>query len=308
MSAVESVYGTRITLADAIDEALQMEMQRDPTVVVFCGLGNATPPQLLTRFGPSRVVAADAVGSALVAMAAGTASYGVRPVCRLGAADGGLPALDQIVEVAARGCAGDDSIPLTFLVDHGDALVAGPDDDPAGRLVGAPGLTVAAPGTAADAKGLVTAAVRDEDPVCVLAHLGLAMEVDAVPEGEYVVDLSRARLAAAGERATVVTYGPAAPPAECAIAEADLDVDLIDLRTLWPIDRDAVVTSVRKTGKLLVVEPSTWDGQVTRDVIASTCEEAFEYLDAPPARLPLAIDDPDGADAIRVHCDDLIRY
>jgi pyruvate/2-oxoglutarate/acetoin dehydrogenase E1 component len=160
--------------------------------------------------------------------------------------------------------------------------------------VGAPGVKVVEPVTPADVKGLVTAAIRDPEPVCVLQHTSCLDSVGMVPEGGHMVEIGRARLAREGERLTLVAHGAAVGPCERAAEEIDLDADVLDLRSLQPLDRDGVLASVRKTGKLLIVEPTPSAARITAELIAGIWEGAFEHLDAPPRRV--RIDDSEIAD------------
>jgi pyruvate/2-oxoglutarate/acetoin dehydrogenase E1 component len=282
--------GTRIGFEDAIAEALRLEMHRDPALVVFSTSGEGVAGQLSSTFGPERVIETHAVGAPIVLAACGAAEEGLRPVCELGAAEAGPTALDQIAELAAIHAANlDVASPLTVRLSWGDPLTAGGAAavDPLARLIGAEGIKLVAPATAADAKGLTVAAVRDPDPVCVLEHAALRRVVDPVPEGTHMVEIGRARLAREGSELTLVTHGVGVPLLEEIAEELELDADLIDLRTLQPLDSDAVLTSVRKTGRVLFVEPDAAAHRITAELVAAVWEEAFEYLDAPPRRIRL---------------------
>ena len=142
-----------------------------------------------------------------------------------------------------------------------------------------------APATAADAKGLTVAAVRDRDPVCVLEHAYVRAEGGPVPEGAHLVSIGSARLAREGERMTIVTHGAGVSASEAAADRIDGAAELIDLRTLQPLDTDAVLTSVRKTGRVLFAEPGGVANRVTSQLVSAIWEQAFEYLDAPPSRV-----------------------
>ena len=282
--------GTRIGFEDAIAEALRLEMHRDPDLVVFSTSADGVAGQLSGTFGPDRVIETHAVGAPIVLAACGAAEEGLRPVCELGAADAGPSALDQIAELAAIHAANlDVASPLTVRLSWGDPLTAGGAAavDPLARLIGAEGIKLVAPATAADAKGLTVAAVRDADPVCVLEHAALRHIVDPVPEGTHVVEIGRARLAREGSELTLVTHGAAVPVLEEIADELELDADVLDLRTLQPLDSDAVLTSVRKTGRVLFVEPDAGGHRITAELVAAIWEQAFEYLDAPPRRIRL---------------------
>jgi pyruvate/2-oxoglutarate/acetoin dehydrogenase E1 component len=285
-----TVTGTRITFDDAIAEALRLEMNRDPALVVFSASADGVAGQLSGSFGPERVVETHAVGAPIVLAACGAAEEGMRAVCELGPAEAGPAALDQIAELAAIHAANlDVASPLTVRLSWGDPLAAGgaAAADPLTWLVGAEGIKLVAPATAADAKGLTVAAVRDPDPVCVLEHAALRNVIDPVPEGAHMVEIGRARLAREGSRMTLVTHGAAVPIVESATDELELNADLLDLRTLQPLDADAVLTSVRKTGRVLFVEPDTGARRITAELVSALWEQAFEHLDAPPRRIRL---------------------
>ncbi len=285
-----AITGTRISFDEAIAEALRLEMHRDPALVLFTAVPGGAAAELLESFGPDRVVETHAAGAALVLAACGAAEEGLRPICELGPAEAGPSALDQIVELAAIHAANLDlASPLTVRLRWGDPLTAGgaAAADPLAWLIGAEGIKVVAPATAADAKGLTVAAVRDEDPVCILEHAGLRAVVDPVPEGSHLVEIGSARLAAQGEQMTMVAHGPGVPVAEAAAQQLESVADLIDLRTLQPLDAEAVLASVRKTGRLLVVESGGGANRVTAQLISAVWERAFEYLDAPPRRVRL---------------------
>ena len=150
----------------------------------------------------------------------------------------------------------------------------------------APGLKVVTPATAADAKGLLVSAIRDPNPVCYLEHKGLYRHVkDEVPESEHTVPLGEARIAREGGELTVIAYGSSVHLALSAAEQLDADIEVVDLRTLCPLDRDGILASVRKTGKVLVAHEATRSCGVGAEVAALITEHAFEDLDAPVRRL-----------------------
>jgi pyruvate/2-oxoglutarate/acetoin dehydrogenase E1 component len=279
-----SVTGSRISYEEAITEALRLEMYRDSSVVLLGDAGAA--PELARLFGTDRVVDDIAPAAPVVLAAAGAAGEGRRPVCEISPAGPGP--LDHIAELGAlRMANGGGTAPVTLCLRFGGALADGgaAGRDPGAWLVGAPGVKVVEPVTPADAKGLITAAIRDPEPVCVLEHTSCLDSVGMVPEGGHVVDIGRARLAREGERLTLVAHGAAVGPAERAAEEIDLDADVLDLRSLQPLDHDGVLASVRKTGKLLIVEPTPSAARITAELVGGIWEEAFEHLDAPPRRV-----------------------
>lgn len=276
--------GSRIAYDEAIVEALRLEMYRDSSVMVFTDGGVA--PELSRLFGSDRVVEGLAPAAPAVLAAAGAAYQGQRPVCDISSAGPGP--LDQLAELGALNAAnGDESAPVTVCLRFGGALADGgaAGRDPGAWLVGAPGVKVVAPTTPADAKGLLIAAIRDSDPVCVLEHTSCLETIDMVPEGGHVVEIGRARLVREGARLTVIAHGAAVSLAETGAEQVDLDADVIDLRSLQPLDRDGVLSSVRKTGRLVIVEPTPSAARITAELVSAIWEEAFEFLDAPPRRV-----------------------
>jgi pyruvate/2-oxoglutarate/acetoin dehydrogenase E1 component len=196
---------------------------------------------------------------------------------------------DQLVNVAAKlhyrqGVA----VPMVMRLPSGGGFSGGPfhSQNPEAWFVQAPGLKVVAPATAADAKGLLVSAIRDPNPVCYLEHKGLYRHVKGeVPEGDFAVPLGEARIAREGEEMTVVAYGSAVPLAERAAEELGEDIEVLDLRTLAPLDRDAILAAARRTGKALVAHEATQSCGVGAEVASLIAQEAFEDLDAPVRRL-----------------------
>ena len=283
------VAGTRIKYEEAVTEALRMEMHRDPAVVCFFSSPGRVSHGLAESFGNDRVIETTAVGAPLVLAASGAAQEGLRVVCELGPGETGGAALDQIAELAAVHAANDGPSPVTVRLAWGDVLSGGgaPARDPLARLLGSEGLKVVEPATAADAKGLIVSAVRDDSPVCILEQAGLRETVGTVPEGSHVVEIGRARMVREGVNLSVIAHGSAVATAETALERAELDADLLDLRTLQPLDTAAVLTSVRKTGRILFVEPPNGTPRVTSELVSAVWETAFEHLDAPPRRIRL---------------------
>jgi 2-oxoisovalerate dehydrogenase E1 component beta subunit len=196
---------------------------------------------------------------------------------------------DQLVNVAAKmhyrqGVA----VPMVVRLPSGGGFSGGPfhSQNPEAWFLQAPGLKVVAPATAADAKGLLISAIRDPNPVMFLEHKHLYRRVKGeVPEGDHTVPLGEAEVVREGGELTVVAYGSTVPLAEQAAAELDEDIEIVDLRTLHPLDRGTVLSSVRKTGKVLVAHEATRSCGVGAEVAALIVEEAFEHLDGPIVRL-----------------------
>src|SRR4029453_13924135 len=167
---------------------------------------------------------------------------------------------------------------------HASGFSGGPfhSQNPEAWFIQAPGLKVVTPATAEDAKGLLITAIRDPNPVCYLEHKGLYRHVKGeVPEGDHAVPLGEARVAREGGELSVIAYGSSVPLALQAAEELDEDIEVIDLRTLNPLDADSIIRSVEKTGKVLIAHEATRSCGVGAEVAAGIAAEAFEHLDAP---------------------------
>jgi pyruvate/2-oxoglutarate/acetoin dehydrogenase E1 component len=284
-----------MTYLEAISDALREEMRRDQSVLcigedigAFGGAFKVTDG-FAEEFGAMRVLDAPLAENAIIGTAVGAAIEGLRPVCEMQFADFIACGFDQLVNVAAKlhyrqGIA----VPIVVRLPSGGGFSGGPfhSQNPEAWFMQAPGLKVAAPATAADAKGLLTAAIRDPNPVCFLEHKGLYRSVKGpVPLGEHVVPLGAARLAREGNELTVLAYGSAVLLAERAAEELGEDIEVLDLRTLVPLDVDAVLSSARKTGKILVAHEATASAGAGAELAALVAERAFEHLDAPVRRL-----------------------
>jgi 2-oxoisovalerate dehydrogenase E1 component beta subunit len=227
--------------------------------------------------------------NAIIGAAVGAAVEGMRPVCEMQFADFIACGFDQLVNVAAKlhyrqGIAA----PMVVRLPSGGGFSGGPfhSQNPEAWFLQSPGLKVVAPATAADAKGLLAAAIRDPNPVCYLEHKGLYRYVKGeVPDGEYVVELGKARIAREGEEMTVITYGSGVHLALEAAEALDESIEVIDLRSLCPLDTETILASARKTGKVLVAHEATQSCGVGAEVAALIAAEAFEDLDAPVRRL-----------------------
>jgi pyruvate/2-oxoglutarate/acetoin dehydrogenase E1 component len=284
-----------LTYLQAISDGLRTEMRRDESVFclgedigVFGGAFKVTDG-FHEEFGPDRVVDAPLAESIIVGAAVGAAVEGMRPVCEMQFADFIACGFDQLVNVAAKlhyrqGLA----VPIVVRLPSGGGFSGGPfhSQNPEGWFLQAPGLKVVAPATAEDAKGLLISAIRDPNPVMFLEHKHLYRRVRGdVPEGEYTVPIGKARVAREGGELTVVAYGSTVALAERAAAEMGEDIEVLDLRTLCPLDTDAILASARKTGKVLIAHEATRACGIGAEVAALIAEEAFEDLDAPVRRL-----------------------
>jgi 2-oxoisovalerate dehydrogenase E1 component beta subunit len=284
-----------LSYLEAISEGLRDEMRRDPSVIcmgedigAFGGAFKVTDG-FFDEFGADRVIDTPLAESAIVGAAVGAAIEGLRPVCEMQFADFIACGFDQLVNVAAKlhfrqGIA----VPIVVRLPSGGGFSGGPfhSQNPEAWFQQAPGLKVVAPATAADAKGLLVSAIRDPNPVCFLEHKGLYRHVkDEVPPGEHTVPIGRARVAREGSELTVIAYGSAVPLALAAAERLGEDIEVLDLRTLCPLDREGILASARKTGKVLVAHEATRSCGVGAEVAALVAEEAFEDLDAPVRRL-----------------------
>jgi pyruvate/2-oxoglutarate/acetoin dehydrogenase E1 component len=284
-----------VTYLEAISDGLRTEMRRDPSVLclgedigVFGGAFKVTAG-FYEEFGPDRVLDAPLAESVIIGAAVGAAVEGMRPVCEMQFADFIACGFDQLVNVAAKlhyrqGV----SVPLVVRLPSGGGFSGGPfhSQNPEAWFLQAPGLKVVAPATADDAKGLLVSAIRDPNPVMFLEHKHLYRRVRGeVPEGEYTVPIGKARVAREGDELTVIAYGATVALAQQAADELGEDVEVLDLRTLCPLDTVAILASARKTGKVLIAHEATRSCGVGAEVAAVIAEEAFEDLDAPIARL-----------------------
>jgi 2-oxoisovalerate dehydrogenase E1 component beta subunit len=287
-----------LTYLEAISDGLREEMRRDESVLClgedigkFGGAFKVTDG-FIDEFGADRVIDTPLAENAIIGAAVGAAVEGMRPVCEMQFADFIACGFDQLVNVAAKlhyrqGVAA----PMVVRLPSGGGFSGGPfhSQNPEAWFLQAPGLKVVAPATADDAKGLLAAAIRDPNPVCYLEHKGLYRYIKGeVPEGEYVVELGKARVAREGEEMTVITYGSGVHLALDAAEALDESIEVIDLRSLCPLDTETILTSARKTGKVLVAHEATQSCGVGAEVAALVAAEAFEDLDAPVRRLTAA--------------------
>ncbi len=295
-TAAIAATGTReMTYLQAISEALRHEMGRDPSV--FCigedigAFGGAfkVTDGFVEEFGADRCLDTPLAENAIIGAAVGAAAEGLRPVCEMQFADFIACGFDQLVNVAAKlhyrqGIA----VPIVIRLPSGGGFSGGPfhSQNPEAWFLQTPGLKVVTPATAADAKGLLISAIRDPNPVCYLEHKGLYRHVKGdVPEGEFTVPIGKARIAREGAELSVIAYGSSVHLAMQAAEELGEEIEVLDLRSLCPLDRDAILASVRKTSKALIAHEATRSCGVGAEVAALITEEAFEDLDAPVRRL-----------------------
>jgi pyruvate dehydrogenase E1 component beta subunit len=282
----------------AINEAIHHEMERDDTVLYF-GQNIATTENdpFLQAFGADRVRVTPISETAEIGMAIGAAMAGYRPVVELYMAEFMLVAMDQVVNEANRFhymTAGQVKVPVVLKAGYGfTAGWAGQHTGTIyGMFMGVPGLKVVVPATAADAKGLMAAAIRDDNPVVYFHHYLLTLEPGEVPEGEHVVPLGEAAVRRQGGDVTIVAIGWLVDKALAAaekLAAEGVDAEVIDPRTLAPLDTATILQSVEKTGRLVVVDQSTRHGSAAAVIAAEVASEGFGSLKA-PVRLVTARD------------------
>ncbi len=287
------------TYVEAIRQGIWEEMDADPRVFILgedvgiYGGAFKVTEGMLEKFGEMRVIDTPISEAAIVGAAIGAALMGMRPIAEMQFIDFISCAFDQITNFAAknryRWGAG---VPIVIRGPSGGGVHGGPfhSQNPEMYFVHTPGLKVVAPATAHDAKGLIKAAIRDEDPVIYLEHKYLYRRIkEELPKGDYVVPIGRAAVRREGRDLTIVTYGAmlyqALEAAEVLTRDGGIEAEVIDLRTLLPLDKDAILTSGKKTGKVLVVHEDTRTGGIAGEIAAIVNEEIFEYLDGPVLRV-----------------------
>ncbi len=282
-----------LTVNQAIAQALSEEMRRDPRVLMF-GEGVATKRQdLLTEFGAARVRNTPLAEGIIAGTAAGAAATGLRPVIDLLFAPFLTLAMDGIVNSAGKLrylSGGQFEFPMVVMAMTGAGWAVGAQHNHnlEAMFVHAPGLKVVMPSNAADFKGLLKAAIRDDNPVLFFTDLALGEVPGEVPEGEHVVPLGKAAVLRAGSDVTLISYaktvGACLQAAE-ALAKQGVSAEVIDLRTLKPLDEATLLASARKTGRLIVVHEAARLCGVGAEVAAIVAEKAFGALKAPVLRL-----------------------
>ncbi len=282
----------------AIGEAIHQEMERDESVLYFGqNLATSEDDPFLKAFGGDRVRVTPISETAEIGMAVGAAFAGYRPVVQLYMAEFMLVAMDQVVNEAPRFhymTGGQVTVPIVLQAGYGfTAGWAGQHTGSIyGMFLGVPGLKVAVPATPADAKGLMTASIRDDNPVVFFHHYLLTLEHGDVPEGEHVVPLGQAAVVREGSDVTIVAIGWMVGKALAAAEQLSADgvsAEVIDPRTLAPLDMATTLGSVEKTGRLVVVDQSTRHGSAAAVIAAEAASEGFGSLKA-PIKLVTALD------------------
>jgi pyruvate dehydrogenase E1 component beta subunit len=287
-----------LSIVEAINDAFHVELERDASVMVMGedvgragGVFRATAG-LRDRFGPERCVDTPLAEAGILGSAVGLCMAGWRPVCEMQYDAFSYPCLDQLITHVGRyrwRTGGQMTFPLVVRMPYGGGVRAPElhDDSPETYYVHTPGVKVAIPSTPADAKGLLTAAIRDEDPVVVLEpKLHYRTLKGEVPDGEHVVPLGKARLAREGNDVTLVAYGSMVPLCELVADALDgVSVEVLDIRTLKPLDEDALLASAAKTGRVVLVQEAPRVCGFAAELAAILAEKAILDLRGPVLRV-----------------------
>ena len=289
-----------ISVIEAVRSAMREEMQRDQSVFVLGeDVGKRGGVFLSTQgfideFGESRVIDAPLAEASIMGIALGAAFKGMRPIPEVQFSDFVWPSINQLIGEAARaryGSNGQLTVPMVVRIPYGGGIRGGlyHSQNVESFFFHVPGLKVVSPGTPYDAKGLLKSAIRDDNLVIFLEHKkSYRLVRGEVPDEEYILPIGPADIKRAGTNLTVVSYGLMLHhclEAADILANEDLDVEVVDLRTLRPLDKDTIINSVKKTGKLLIVHEDNLTGGVGAEIAAVVAAEAFEYLDGPISRL-----------------------
>ncbi len=289
-----------LNLLQAVNDALKVEMRRDPRVVVlgedvgkFGGVFRATAG-LYEEFGPQRVIDTPLAEGGIIGAAIGMALYGMKPVPEIQFSDFIYPAFDQIVSELAKlrfRSGGQYSAPVVIRTPFGGGIKGGHyhSQSPEALFIHQAGLKVVAPSNPYDAKGLLLACLRQHDPVIFFEPKRVYRAAKGeVPEGDYEVPIGKARVMREGSQVTVISYGAMVHEAQSAVtqaAEKGIDCELIDLRTLWPLDIDALCESTKKTGRVVIVHEAPRTCGLGGEISALLQERCFTSLAAPIRRV-----------------------
>lgn len=291
---------TELTIVEAVRQAMDEEMARDESVFVVGedvgvrgGVFRATVG-LFDKYGGARVIDSPLAELSIVGVGIGAALYGMRPICEIQFSDFIYPAFNQIISEAAKMCYrsnGDWTVPMVIRAPYGGGIGGGlyHSQSPEAFFTQVPGLKVVIPSNPYDAKGLLKSAVRDPNPVMFFEpKKGYRLIKGEVPDVEYTVPIGPAKITREGRDLTVFAYGMmhyyALQAAEQVAAEG-VNVEVVDLRTLYPVDRETILASVHKTGKALIVHEANLTGGYGAEIAATIAEGAFTDLDAPVRRL-----------------------
>ena len=287
-----------VTYLEAIRQGIWEEMERDPTVFclgedigVYGGAFKVTDG-FIDRFGPERVIDTPIAESAIIGAAFGAALTGLRPVAEFQFMDFIGCAFNQIVNMAAKAhYRWGAPAPLVIRGPSGANVHGGPfhSQSPEMWFVHAPGLKVVCPATGYDAKGLIKSAIRDNNPVIFFEHKYLYRRIkEEIPDGDYTVPIGKARLAREGRHASVITYAAMvhlALEAAEVLRQDGIEIEILDLRTVSPLDREAIASTVAKTNKVVILHEHARTGGLAGEIAAIINEEAFDSLDGPIVRV-----------------------
>ena len=303
----------RMNMIQAINSAMDVVMDRDPSVIVmgedvgyFGGVFRATAG-LQTKYGKTRVFDTPITECGIIGVAVGMGAYGLRPVPEIQFADYIYPALDQLVSEAARlryRSAGDFTAPITVRSPFGGGIFGGQthSQSPEGIFTHVSGIKTVIPSTPYDAKGLLIAAIEDNDPVLFFepkriyngpfdgnwdkpAQNWSKHPGGEVPEGYYRIELGKAKVVREGSDLTILAYGTMVHVAQATVEAAGVDAEILDLRTLVPLDIEAIEASVKKTGRCMIVHEATRTGGFGAELSALVQERCFHHLEAPIERV-----------------------
>ena len=300
-TGVKKETRNKVTYLEAISEAIREEMMRDEAVFLLgedvgtYGGAFKVSAGMLEEFGPERIIDTPMSESAIIGSAVGAALMGMRPIAEMQFIDFITCGFDQIINMASK-MYWRSGIPVPMVIrgPSGGGTKGGPfhSASPEAWFFHKPGIKVVVPATTYDAKGLLKAAIRDNNPVLYLEHKLLYRMPELreeLPEEDYIVPLGKAVTRREGENITILTYGAMVhqclKAAQTLEEEDDLQVEVIDLRSLAPLDREAIVASVKHTNKVLIVHEDTLTGGIGAELAAILAEDLFEYLDGPITRV-----------------------
>jgi len=289
----------RITMREAISQAMWEEMERDPDVFILgeevgvWGGSYAVTKGFYDHFGGERVRDTPIAEAAIIGAAIGAAMTGLRPIAELMTINFAFSAFDHIVNEAAKlhyMFGGQFVLPLVIRAVGGGGrqLGATHSQTPDAIFAHFPGLKVVSPGTPADAKGLLKSAIRSNDPVLFIEHATLYQVRDEVPDGDYVIPIGKSKVQRLGKDVTIVTYSKGleiSMKAADELAKDGIQAEIVDLRSLRPLDMDPVIESFMKTNRAVIVEEGWKSYGVGAEVSARIYEQVFDYMDAPVVRV-----------------------
>lgn len=288
----------KITYLDAITKALKEELDADPRVFIlgedvgqFGGAFKVTR-DFLEMYGPERIMDTPLAESAIIGVGVGSALVGMRPVVEMQFMDFISSGFNQVVNVAAKfNWRLGSNVPIVIRGPSGGGVNGGPyhSQNPEGWFTQVPGLKVVSPATAIDAKGLMKAAIRDPNPVLYFEHKYLYRRIkEVVPDDDYITPIGEAAIRREGDDMTIITYASMvweALEAADTLEEDGISVEVVDLRSLLPYDKETILESVKKTGKVLIVHEACLTYGPGAEIAAFISDNAFEYLDGPVRRL-----------------------